>query len=139
MAARGSCCERGATKKERSREAKRDLFVVSEEAQRRKHELGPLGRLNRRVNRLRRRYRLHRARHRIYGGPPGPPAPFICGATRSGTTLLRLMLDAHPEMAIPSETHFVPDVIVRCIEGPVTADELAGVVTGHARWGDFGV
>ena len=40
-----------------------------------------------------------------------PPAPFIVGATRSGTTLLRLMLDAHPDMAIPSETHFIPDLI----------------------------
>ena len=43
--------------------------------------------------------------------PLGPPAPFIVGVTRSGTTLLRLMLDAHPEMAIPPETHFVPSLI----------------------------
>ena len=32
-------------------------------------------------------------------GPP--PAPFVVGATRSGTTLLRLMLDAHPEHRDP--------------------------------------
>ena len=37
----------------------------------------------------------------------GPPAPFIVGVGRSGTTLLRLMLDAHPDLAIPSETHFL--------------------------------
>ena len=30
---------------------------------------------------------------------------------RSGTTLLRMMLDAHPELVIPPETHFVPDLI----------------------------
>ena len=30
---------------------------------------------------------------------------------RSGTTLLRMMLDAHPELTIPPETHFVPDLI----------------------------
>ena len=36
-----------------------------------------------------------------------PPAPFVVGVGRSGTTLLRLMLDAHPELAIPPETHFV--------------------------------
>jgi hypothetical protein len=34
--------------------------------------------------------------------------PIIVGAERSGTTLLRMMLDAHPELAIPPETHFLP-------------------------------
>jgi hypothetical protein len=33
--------------------------------------------------------------------------PFVMGAPRSGTTLLRLMLDAHPELAIPPETGFL--------------------------------
>ena len=42
---------------------------------------------------------------------PRPPAPFVVGLTRSGTTLLRMMLDAHPELTIPPETHFVPDLI----------------------------
>ena len=43
---------------------------------------------------------------------PGTPAPMpvIVGAPRSGTTLLRLMLDAHPELAIPPETHFLGEV-----------------------------
>jgi Sulfotransferase family len=40
-----------------------------------------------------------------------PPAPFIVGVSRSGTTLLRLMLDAHPELAIPPETRFIPDAV----------------------------
>jgi hypothetical protein len=35
------------------------------------------------------------------------PMPVIVGAPRSGTTLLRLMLDAHPELAIPPETGFL--------------------------------
>lgn len=39
-----------------------------------------------------------------------PPMPCIVGVARSGTTLLRLMLDAHPELAIPAETHFLPHV-----------------------------
>ena len=36
---------------------------------------------------------------------------FVVGMNRSGTTLLRMMLDAHPELTIPPETHFVPDLI----------------------------
>jgi hypothetical protein len=39
-----------------------------------------------------------------------PPMPFIVGVGRSGTTLLRLMLDAHPNVAIPSETGFIARV-----------------------------
>ena len=42
---------------------------------------------------------------------PGAPAPFVVGVGRSGTTLLRMMLDAHPELAIPPETHFVNPLI----------------------------
>ena len=34
------------------------------------------------------------------------PMPFIIGAPRSGTTLLRFMLDAHSQLAIPPETGF---------------------------------
>lgn len=36
------------------------------------------------------------------------PAPFIVGSGRCGTTLLRMMLDGHSELAIPHETHFIP-------------------------------
>ena len=32
---------------------------------------------------------------------------FIVGAPRSGTTLLQRMLDAHPQMAVARETHFM--------------------------------
>ncbi len=35
------------------------------------------------------------------------PLPVIGGAPRSGTTLLRLMLDAHPDLAIPPETNWL--------------------------------
>src|SRR5436190_4693141 len=50
---------------------------------------------------------LKRARKRTGGRPP---APFVVGVSRSGTTLLRLMLDAHPDLTIPAETHFIPMV-----------------------------
>jgi hypothetical protein len=33
---------------------------------------------------------------------------FIVGCGRSGTTMLRLMLDAHSAIAIPGESHFIP-------------------------------
>nr|MBA2296496.1 sulfotransferase [Actinomycetota bacterium] len=58
-------------------------------------------------------------------------------ATRSGSTLLRLMLDSHPAMAIPLETHFVPDLIKARRWERADADRLAEVVTTHRRWGDF--
>jgi hypothetical protein len=69
--------------------------------------------------------------------PEPPPAPFICGVTRSGTTLFRLMLDSHPELAIPGETHFVPALIKRVERHKPHPDELTGLIVGHKRWGDF--
>jgi hypothetical protein len=68
---------------------------------------------------------------------PPFPVPFICGATRSGTTLLRLMLDAHPEVAIPGETHFVVPMIKVSWRRARTADELATMIVESDRWGDF--
>ena len=65
-----------------------------------------------------------------------PPAPFVVGANRSGTTLLRMMLDAHPLLTIPPETHFVPDVIDAADEG-ATPERIVEVMTSHREWGDF--
>jgi hypothetical protein len=67
--------------------------------------------------------------------------PIIVGSPRSGTTLLRLMLDSHPEMAIPPETGFLP--AAQKLEGK--GDELRErffemIVTFPASapaWGDF--
>lgn len=37
----------------------------------------------------------------------GPaPFPFVVGCNRSGTTLLRAMLDSHPDLAVPPEAYF---------------------------------
>jgi hypothetical protein len=55
---------------------------------------------------------------------------------RSGTTLLRLMLDAHPDLAIPPETHFIPSVI-RAVRRGGSADRVAALITDHRRWADF--
>jgi hypothetical protein len=60
-----------------------------------------------------------------------PPAPFVVGVGRSGTTLLRLMLDAHPHLAIGPETQFVADLIG--LDDPVDA------IINSRTWGDFGL
>lgn len=69
--------------------------------------------------------------------------PVIVGAPRSGTTLLRLMLDAHPDLAIPPETSFVvaaaaldesrDDVRARFVDTVTTYPPHA------PNWNDFGV
>jgi sulfotransferase family protein len=43
---------------------------------------------------------------------PGPPV-IVLGVRRSGTTLLRVMLDRNPELAIPDESYFVPQLAAR--------------------------
>ncbi|MEO8322834.1 MAG: sulfotransferase, partial [Actinomycetota bacterium] len=35
---------------------------------------------------------------------------FIVGSARSGTTLLRMMLNAHPEVALPPESRFIVEL-----------------------------
>jgi hypothetical protein len=79
-------------------------------------------------------------RRRAEAPPSGAePAIFIVGVARSGTTLLRLMLDAHPDLAIPPETHFIPQVI-KAGEGSDDPSSAAlEVITTHRRWPDFGL
>lgn len=62
------------------------------------------------------------------------PAPFIVGVGRSGTTLLRLMLDSHPEIAIPPETHFIPSL---SCEHPCSRECFFQALTGSHTWPDF--
>jgi hypothetical protein len=66
------------------------------------------------------------------------PVPFIVGVARSGTTLLRLMLDAHPDLAIPPETHFVPR-FAKLVERGAGPAEAISFLTEHPRWGDLGL
>lgn len=69
-------------------------------------------------------------------GPERSPAPFIVGVGRSGTTMLRLMLDAHPDLAIPPETHFVPDLIDAIEDGAGPAQGVE-VMQSVRQWGDL--
>ena len=67
-----------------------------------------------------------------------PPAVFVVGMNRSGTTLLRMMLDAHPELTIPPETHFVPDLIKAVREAGATPEDALAAMKSAREWGDFG-
>ncbi|MBA2523376.1 MAG: sulfotransferase [Solirubrobacterales bacterium] len=58
---------------------------------------------------------------------------------RSGTTLLRMMLDAHPQLTVPPETHFVPELIETAEAGAPTPEKLLAVITSQREWGDFGL
>jgi hypothetical protein len=90
------------------------------------------------LDHYRRRARIVLAGRRLRGRTPEPPpAPFVCGVTRSGTTLVRLMLDSHPELAIPGETHWVPKLIKAQERRKQSAGELADLIIDHKRWGDF--
>jgi len=73
----------------------------------------------------------------VASGHEGSPAPFVVGVTRSGTTLLRMMLDAHPQLTIPPETHFVPDLIEASREEQASPQSLHEIVVTNRRWGDF--
>jgi hypothetical protein len=65
------------------------------------------------------------------------PVPFVVGLGRSGTTLLRLMLDAHPQMAVPPETGFIPRVAG--LEGERLRNRFFRVMTRQPAWPDYGI
>ena len=70
--------------------------------------------------------------------PELPRAPFIVGVPRSGTTLLRMMLDAHSQIAIPPETHFIPKVVEACRGSARDQSEIfIRTVLSSRRWKDF--
>jgi LPS sulfotransferase NodH len=71
--------------------------------------------------------------------PPARSAPFVVGAPRSGTTLLRLMLDAHREIAIPAETHFYPAVLAVDPTRTDWLDGVLGAITESHTWQDYGL
>jgi hypothetical protein len=51
------------------------------------------------------------------------PPVLVLGVRRSGTTLLRVMLDRHPRLAVPDESYFVPQLAHRH-RGAVDPDEF---------------
>lgn len=73
--------------------------------------------------------------------PHRPPMPFIVGAPRSGTTLLRFMLDAHSDLAIPPETGFVVPCAELASQGGSLEQDLVETILHFPpdapAWGDF--
>ncbi|MER5534389.1 sulfotransferase family protein [Streptomyces mirabilis] len=81
---------------------------------------------------------------------PTPTRPvFVLGCPRSGTTLLQLMLHAHPRIALPPETlphglkGMAGRVAERITDGPPTLGSALGIALrayaeehGKVRWGD---
>ena len=90
--------------------------------------------------------RAHSVRHRKYPvrADLHPPVPFIVGSPRSGTTLLRVMLDSHSQIAIPPETGFLPHTLTNLFGSDERRRHalVATLVNFPPRapgWQDFGI
>ena len=63
---------------------------------------------------------------------------FIVGSSRSGTTLLRLILCGHSRLHIPPETWFIADLVDRFPLHdpllPAQVREATDIMVGHYRW-----
>ncbi len=69
--------------------------------------------------------------------PPSVSAVFVLGVRRSGTTLLRVMLDRNPALAVPDESYFVPQLARRhpgSVDIDAFVDDLRRLPT-LAEWG----
>lgn len=77
--------------------------------------------------------------------PPAPinadttraPFPIVVGVSRSGTTLLRMLLDSHPQLAITPETHWLKDVMRQLATQPRDIAALKSVIVHEPHWGDM--
>jgi Sulfotransferase family len=69
------------------------------------------------------------------------PVPFLVGFERSGTTLLRAIVDAHPLVGVPPEAYFLVELAARrdLYERPggVAVDRLAGDLAAQPRLLDW--
>jgi Sulfotransferase family len=71
-----------------------------------------------------------------------PPPFFIVGCDRSGTTMLRLILDGSPDVAIPTESMILVDFAGRAGDALASDEEfdrLAGAVWRHPKVREWGL
>ena len=63
---------------------------------------------------------------------------FVVGADRSGTTMLRLMLNEHPRLRIPHESWFIPKLMNNLpLQSPLTQEEVRlafDLIVSSSRW-----
>jgi Sulfotransferase family len=75
------------------------------------------------------------------------PFLFVVGCPRSGTTLLQRMLDAHPQLAVANDTHFIPRALEAVQPGSLEDDdakasslpELVAWVRSYYRFARLGL
>lgn len=69
------------------------------------------------------------------------PYLFVVGCLRSGTTLLQRMLDAHPDLAVGYDSHFIPRPVEDLPLGfdPPLTEELVNRVASHRRFSKLGL
>jgi sulfotransferase family protein len=66
------------------------------------------------------------------------PPLFVLGVRRSGTTLLRVMLDRHSELAVPDESYFIPQLADR-VRGPIDRDAFTQELRRLETLRDWGI
>ena len=77
------------------------------------------------------------------GSAPRNPLPVVVGCPRSGTSLLAVMLDSHPDLAVPPETSFLGAIVSIPAASPDVRREFFKRVTADtipiSNWSDFGL
>jgi glycosyltransferase involved in cell wall biosynthesis len=82
---------------------------------------------------------FEKAHERIADHHPNkkPPAPFIVGSGGCGAALLRSMLDRHPLLAVPPETHLPYKLIARMGNGVGARKRFVNKMLENPRWAEF--
>lgn len=68
---------------------------------------------------------------------------FIVGSDRSGSTMLRLMLNEHSRLCVPPETWFLTDLMNALpLTGPLTTEQVTQarkIIAAHWRWKEWNI